>query len=60
MALSIYQNPARMYNLRLIAPTGLLNISLLACAAMPPLIFGAFERRAGTPLTLSLSAKVAV
>ena len=27
---------------------------------MPPLSFGAFERRAGTPLTLNRSAKVAI
>lgn len=40
--------------------TGLLNISLLACAAMPPPILGALERRAGMPLTLSLSEKVAI
>lgn len=39
---------------------GLLNISLLASAAMPPLMAGAFERRAATPLTLSLSVKVAI
>ena len=40
--------------------TGLLNMSLLACAAMPPPIFGALDRRAATPLTLSLSEKVAL
>lgn len=35
-------------------------MSLLACAAMPPAILGALERRAATPLTLSLSEKVAI
>lgn len=40
--------------------TGPLNISLLACAAIPPGILGALERRAATPLTLSLSEKVAI
>lgn len=40
--------------------TELLNISLLACAATPPLTAGALERRAATPLTLSLSEKVAI
>ena len=41
-------------------PTGLLNISLLECAAIPPLIFGAFERLAATPFTLSLSTIFAI
>ncbi len=40
--------------------TGLLNMSLLAWAAMPPLIFGALDRRAATPLTLKRSEKVAI
>lgn len=40
--------------------TGPLNISLLACAATPPLILGSLERRAATPLTLNLSEKVAI
>ena len=40
--------------------TGLLNISLLEWAAMPPAMTGALERRAVTPLTLSLSEKVAI
>lgn len=40
--------------------TGFLNMSLLACAAMPPLILGALERRAATPLTLNLSTRVAI
>ena len=40
--------------------TGPLNISLLACAAIPPGILGALERRAVTPLTLSLSEKVVI
>ena len=35
--------------------TELLNMSLLVCAAMVPGILGAFERRACTPLILSLS-----
>ena len=38
--------------------TELLNMSLLAGAAMPPGILGALERRAATPLTLSLSENV--
>ena len=40
--------------------TGLLNISLLEGAARPPLIAGCLERRAATPLTLSLSVKRAI
>jgi len=35
-------------------------MSLLAWAAMPPLIFGALDRRAATPLTLKRSEKVAI
>lgn len=38
--------------------TGVLNMSLLATRATPALISGDFERRAGTPLTLSLSENV--
>ena len=39
--------------------TGLLNISLLACGAIPPDILGAFDRLVATPFTLNRSEKVA-
>ena len=60
MTLTLYQNPTPIDGLESATHTGLLNISLLACAAMPPFIFGAFERRADTPSTLNRSANVAV
>ena len=58
MALIRGQCPIGAHRLKGVSRTGLLNMSLLACAATPPPIFGAFDRRAWTPLTLSWSEKV--
>ena len=58
IALIHCQFPIGAYRVKGVSRTELLNMSLLAFAATPPPIFGAFDRRAWTPLTLSWSEKV--